>query len=61
MPYFVFTGKKIKGHHLRMMKKCEGEMLTNCGFETVGDSMEFFHHLESSIEVRNTYVKAKKW
>lgn len=37
-----------------MMRKCEGEMVINYGFETVGDQMEFLHHLVSSVEVTNT-------
>ena len=37
-----------------MMRKCDGEMLIKCGLETVGDQMEFFHHLDSLVEGTNT-------
>ena len=52
--HFVFTEQNIKGRHPCMMRKCDGDMLIKCGLETVGDQMEFFHHLESLVEGTNT-------
>lgn len=58
--HFVFTEQKINGRHLCMMQKCDGEMLIKCGLKTVGDQMEFSHHLESLVEGTNTKLKAKE-